>query len=527
MTGFEDSIGAPYTEVPPRMQRWRRISTRRRTDDVWCGTFVEFLFSPLFGTVFTVLWLLHITLLSGWIILQKRSPAATMAWILSLAAIPYFGFLIYWILGPRRIRRTRLRQARARAAIAEARAVMLLASDDAETPASGEHLHVDHTKWHEGLARLARLSAAMPLSHCTSVDLLDDGSATYDAIVEAIQSAENHVHVEYYIFEPDEVGTRVRDALVERAQAGVAVRVVLDAVGSARISRAFLRPLRQAGGQVVFFHPLQPFRVRSLVNLRTHRKIVVVDGRVGFTGGFNITSDEEPRHRKYPYRDTHVRLTGLAVRWLQIVFLEDFSYATGRYLAPGPECFPEVTEPARHRVQIVPSGPYGPWEPIRDLFFAAIASAQTRILVTTPYFVPDDPMRVALTTAALRGVEVSILVPRKSDSWLVTFAGRSYFDELLAAGARIFEYDTMLHAKTLVVDEDFSSAGTANMDARSFRLNFEVTAAFYGDDLANRLSAHFVRDLTHAREVSVRDRAVLSFGHRLCEAFSRLMSPLL
>lgn len=488
---------------------------------------MELLHSPLFGTVLTVLWIIHITLLAGWIILQKRSPAATMAWILSLAAIPYVGFLIYWVLGPRRVRRTRLRQARARAAIAEARAVMRIAGDDLRASASEAPPHADHTAWHEGLARLARLTAAMPISHCTTVDILDDGRATYDAIVEAIEQAENHVHVEYYIFEPDEVGTRVRDALIERALAGVAVRVVLDAVGSAGASRSFLRPLRKAGAQVVFFHPLRLFRVRSLVNLRTHRKIVVVDGKIGFTGGFNITADEDPRYREYPYRDTHVRLTGLAVRWLQIVFLEDFSYATGRYLAPGPECFPEVSEQARHRVQIVPSGPYGSWEPIRDLYFAAIASAQKRVLVTTPYFVPDDPMRVALTSAALRGVEVSILVPRKGDSWLVTFAARSYFDELLAAGARIFEYDVMLHAKTLVVDEDFSSAGTANMDARSFRLNFEVTAAFYGDELAARLAAHFERDLKHAREVTVLDRAGLSFGHRLCESFSRLLSPLL
>ena len=467
----------------------------------------------------TVLWILHVSLLSGWIVLQKRSPAATVAWILSLAVIPYLGFLIYYFLGPRRIRRTRLRRTRARAAVAEARTSITHAVEEsADGPLDDRS---------EGLSRLARITANMPLSHCTDVDIFVDGRATYDAIVEAIQAAEHHIHVEYYIFEPDEVGTRVRDALVERARAGVAVRLLLDAVGSSRLSRAFLRPLRDAGAEVELFHPFQPFRVKNLVNLRTHRKIVVVDGLVGFTGGFNITSTEDPRHSKDAYRDTHVRLTGLAVRWLQIVFLEDFSYATGKYLAPGPECFPDWPMPARHRVQIVPSGPYGFWEPIRDLFFAAIAGAKHRVLVATPYFVPDEPMRAALVTAALRGVDVAIMVPRKSDSWLVTFAARSYFDELLAAGARIYEYEIMLHAKTLVVDDDFSSVGTANMDARSFRLNFEVTAAFYSKEITARLAQSFDDDLARSTQVSAADRKRLTFPPKLCEASARLLSPLL
>ncbi len=474
---------------------------------------------PLIGTIVTILWLVHITLLSGWIVLQKRSPVSTLAWILSLAAIPYVGFVIYWFLGPMRVRRTRLKRARARAAIAEARAGMLLGGEDAE----GRPVDEDN---HE-LARLARVTAGMPLSHCNDVDFYVDGTATYDAIVAAIASAEHHVHMEYYIFEPDEVGTRIRDALIERAEAGVAVRLLLDAVGSARLSRSFLRPLRKAGAEVVFFHPLQPLRIKSLVNLRTHRKIVVIDGLVGFTGGFNITADEDPRHRQDAYRDTHVRFTGLAVRWLQIVFLEDFSYATGRYLAPGPECFPFVAESPRHRVQIIPSGPYGSWEPIRDQYFAAIAGAKRRVLVTTPYFVPDDPIRVALVTAAQRGVDVVILVPRKSDSWLVTFAARSYFDELLAAGARIYEYDIMIHAKTLVVDDEYCSVGTANIDARSFRLNFEVTAIFYSRELTTRVAGAFATDLKRATEVLAHTRAKLAFGYRLCEAASRLWSPLL
>ena len=217
----------------------------------------------------------------------------------------------------------------------------------------------------------------------------------------------------------------------------------------------------------------------------------------------------------------------LAVRWLQIIFLEDFSYATGRYLAPGPECFPFVEQPPRHRVQIIPSGPYGSWEPIRDQYFAAIAGAKKRVLVTTPYFVPDDPIRVALVTAAQRGVDVCILVPRKSDSWLVTFAARSYFDELLAAGARIYEYDIMMHAKTLVVDDEYCSVGTANIDARSFRLNFEVTAVFYSRELTARVAQAFTTDLARATGVMAQERAKLAFAQRFCEAASRLWSPLL
>jgi cardiolipin synthase len=222
-----------------------------------------------------------------------------------------------------------------------------------------------------------------------------------------------------------------------------------------------------------------------------------------------------------------VRLEGDVVRWLQLAFLDDWHYAT-RYAARGPQYFPACVAKGEHRVQIVASGPDREVQPIQKLYFAAIGLAQTRVQVTTPYFVPDDAVLTALTTAALRGVDVSILVPRRSDSLIVTAAARSYYDDVIASGARVYEYQpTMIHAKTLVVDDFFAAVGTANMDNRSFRLNFEITAVLYGKDHANELAEQFRRDLTSAKEVKRRSRDHIPLRWRIGEAGARLLSPLL
>jgi cardiolipin synthase len=361
------------------------------------------------------------------------------------------------------------------------------------------------------------------------VRLLLGGDETFAAVEEAIRGARHHVHLESYIFEPDLVGTHLRDVLVERALAGVEVRVLCDAVGSRHLGRRFLSPLRAAGARFAWFGPVSLARLRlRLFNFRTHRKIVVVDGAVGFTGGVNVHDEESAAARgARAWRDTHVRIEGAVVRWLQLVFLENWSYATGQG-PTGPAYFPEVPDEGAHPVQILASGPDEPWRAIHKLYFAAIAMARERVLVATPYLVPDEAMLTALTTAALRGVDVQILVPRRSDSRTATAAGRSYFEELLVAGVRVFEYTPgMMHAKTLVVDGFFAAVGTANMDSRSFRLNYEVTSVCYDAAGATALAEVFAGHLHKAREV---DRGALAndkLYHRLAQAGARLFAPLL
>jgi cardiolipin synthase len=372
------------------------------------------------------------------------------------------------------------------------------------------------------------------VSSATAAELLSGGARTFDAIFEAIREARDHIHLEYYIFEPDQTGTALRDLLIERAREGVTVRLLLDALGSKRIGRRFMAPMLEAGVEVALFHDTRiGRRLRPVTNYRTHRKIVVCDGRVGFTGGVNITDQEDRRIRPDAYHDAHLRIEGSAVRWLQTTFLEDWTYATGE----DPRRINKTLDMLMPRlpgnggagdipVQIVTSGPDSALEAIHRMHVAAIHSASYRAWLTTPYFVPGEPALMALTSAALRGVDVRLLVPRRSDSLIVSAAARSYYDELIAAGVKIWEYKArMLHSKTLVVDDHCAMIGTANFDNRSFRLNFEVCAVIYGPALAKPLGAQFETDLHSA--AAVRAQQDQAFAHRLGDATARLFSPLL
>lgn len=472
------------------------------------------------ATLLTLAWAAYLAILSGWIALQKREPLATLTWILALAALPYLGFVVYYFLGPQRLRKHRLRRLRAQTALyAHADVERLLRQTDVAPPLA--------------LAQLARLGTAacdFPVATATRVELLVDGARTYEAIFEAIRAAHSHIHLEYYIFEPDRIGTALRDLLIERARVGVKVRLLIDALGSQRIGRRFLAPLLAAGAQVARFHdPRIGRRLRPVTNFRTHRKIVVCDGVIGFTGGINVTDEEDPRTNSAAYHDVHLLLAGSIVHWLQLTFLEDWSYAKRglphALVADLPRLLPAL-ETGPHPVQIVTSGPDNELEPIHRMHLAAINAARQRAWLTTPYFVPGEPALMALTSAALRGVDVRLLVPARSDSRVVSAAARSYFDQLITAGVKVWEYHArMLHSKTLVVDDDCAIVGTANFDNRSFRLNFEVSAVVYGPALAQPLADQFRIDLGSASQVRVGRRR--PFVSRLSEALARLLSPLL
>ncbi|MEO6102813.1 MAG: cardiolipin synthase [Pseudoxanthomonas sp.] len=469
---------------------------------------------PHLKLYFTVAWLLYIVFLCGWIVLQKREPVATLSWVLLLAMLPYVGYLVYFIFGPQKITRQRLRRNLSRKG---------LESHDAVCPADDDCSE---------LALLGQATTGLPPSSATSARLLVDGAATYDALIEAIGTARNHIHLEYYIYMPDRTGTRLRDALVERARAGVKVRLLMDAVGSSKVNHRFLQPLLDAGGEYAWFHPtrFRPF-TRSWVNLRSHRKLVVVDGRVGFTGGINITDEENERLRADAYRDLHLRLEGAVVRSLQVVFVEDWAYATGqtRENFEGSQLWSaaDAGTDASISSQVLISGPDSSWEAIHRLHVAAIHEAKSRVWLVTPYFVPGEAARMALTSAALGGVDVRLLVPKQSDSRLVTYAARSYFDELLAAGIKIYEYGPrMLHTKALLCDEALAIIGSANFDNRSFRLNFEISMLFRDRVIAATLARLCEQEM--AASEPVQDLRKRSFwGNRLPEALARLMSPLL
>lgn len=471
-----------------------------------------------FWTLLTIVEVSWVVAISLTIVLERRSPVATLAWIVALAWLPLIGIAVYYFLGPRRLRRRKLK--RQDSARAVARAMRAL---DAE---------VDDPRW-TSLAKLAIAAGGSPPLPAREVRLYLEGDAKFEAMLAAIASARHHVHVEYYIFEDDPIGRRVVDALVERAKAGVEVRVVLDGIGSYGLRGAALAPIVAAGGEVAWFNPVSGFRLRW-ANFRTHRKIVIVDGTVAFTGGINVSKDQSATASgARAWRDTHLSFRGPAVRPLQRVFLEDWCFASGRspptgdaYFPPSPVVGPDAADHAL--VQVVASGPDHDLYAIQQFFFGAITQAQARLWLTTPYFVPDEATLAALVAAGLRGVDVRILVPRSSDNLLVDLAARSYHPELVRAGVKIHEYEgRMLHAKTLVVDDELAVVGTANFDNRSFRLNFEVVVAIYDAETASDLARSFENDLAHAPPVRVRELKEKKLAERLGEAGARLLSPLL
>ncbi len=455
-------------------------------------------------------WPVYMIVLSVWVIMQRSEPVATLSWIMALAFLPYVGFLIYFVLGPQRIKRSGRKRESSHKSVG-ARGHSKAATDASE------------------LGRMAQAMTGFPPSTATKVDLLIDGGTTYDALTKAIESAQKHIHVEYYIYAGDRTGTRLRDALIERAKAGVKVRVLLDGVGS-KLARKFVKPLHDAGVELAFFHPVRwwmlPF-ARPKLNMRSHRKIVICDGTIGFTGGINVTDDENETLNPQAFHDLHMRVEGEAVRWLQVAWLEDWHYAAekevtdeGLYPEPSPT-------PGPISAQVIPAGPDNDWEPIHRTQVDAIHRAEKRVWLATPYFVPSRAALFALEGAAMSGLDVRIVIPKRSDSRLVTAAARSYFDKLLKAGVRVYEYGPrMLHSKALLVDDALAIVGTSNFDTRSFSLNFEIVMLFCDKGVAKDLEASLQADMAAAKEVTA-DSPKPSFLWRFAEAAARLFSPIL
>jgi cardiolipin synthase len=469
----------------------------------------------MFWTIVSACELAYLVAMIVVVILDKRSPISTIAWILAFVMLPYVGLAVYFFVGPHRIERKRMRHGRSTAVVR--------GHVEAQSKRDALDVSAPHRKQ---LAKLAVTASGSFISTAKSITILAGGKECFDAIEEAIRSAKHHVHVLYYIFEADRTGTRIRDALVERAKAGVKVRLLTDGVGTS-LSRRFTKPMREAGVEIARFNPFALGRLFPRVQLRNHRKIVIVDGRIGFLGGINVGDEyDESVSKRDAFRDTHARVIGNAVRELQFTFLEDWHFSTNVILRDK-GLFLDAAPGEKEAIIIVPSGPDQEWEAIKHVYFTAITQADELVQLTTPYFVPDDAMRVALSAAALRGVRVELIVPHRSDSLIVTAAARSYFDELLRAGVRVYEYPRMVHAKTMVVDGKVAIVGSANLDNRSFRLNFEISALFYDEAALARLTELFEADKHKCSHITMKSRSRIALPARLAEASARLLSPLL
>jgi cardiolipin synthase len=449
----------------------------------------------------------------------RKQPVSTLAWITAIVTLPYVGGALFLLVGRSRVeRRAALklisRQQIGRSMPGLARFQLL----------PGEALQPQ-------VQRLQRLADRISSTKCcfgNSVELLHDTNRTLGLIEQAIKAAQESIHLEYYIFQPDKTGYRLRDLLIARAAEGVKVRFLFDGVGSMFLGRTFLRPMSAAGITVASALPGASFRERWSINLRNHRKIAIVDGTTGFTGGMNIGDEYIGRRRRLKYwRDTHLKMRGPVVLQLQEVFAEDWFFATGEQPV-GPAWYPATDQAGNQLAQVIAGGPDGEIDVFHSLFFAAINEASDRITLATSYFVPTPALVTALETAAHRGVRVRIMVPRFSDHHWMVVAGRGYYDSLLESGVEIYEYERgMLHSKTLTIDGLWSFVGSPNFDTRSLLINFEVGVALYGPKPAAQLEEQFADDIALSHRVDPALFARRPWTHKLSEQVLKLFSPVL
>ena len=476
-------------------------------------------FGSTAGTVVSIFSTLTVVSIGFMIFMENRHPSATMAWILLLALMPVVGLFFYFLFGQNYFKRRKYDKKAQRDIMAYESEVLQRGAVDL----SG--FRPDQQQLFQLSQRLARTA----VSFTTETRVLTNGEETFSALIPALEKAKHHIHMEYYIYRADEIGTRIQQILMDKARAGVAVRFMVDAVGSHQLPRLFLRQMQQAGVEVaVFGSPWTTF-FSSRVNYRNHRKIVVIDGSVGFMGGLNIGDEYLSRSRTYGFwRDTHMLVRGEGVRTLQVIFMQDWEYVTGSTLSEQEYYSPDMLERREGAVQIIASGPDNERRALKHIFFSMITSARKSVWIATPYFIPDEDILTALRVAALSGLDVRILFPAKPDKRLPFFASHSYFSTLLDAGVRIYEYEKgFLHSKLLIVDGEMASIGTANMDMRSFHLNFEVSALLVETESVQQVVNDFERDLNNAALIDQDSFMNKGMVIRLLESGARLMSPLL
>lgn len=386
----------------------------------------------------------------------------------------------------------------------------------------------DQSYMSKRLAFLTLHSAKAPLSQRNEIRVLTNGEQKFVSLFEDLKNAQNHIHLEYYIFRDDELGNELLNILINKVKAGVEVRVIFDALGCHTLSKSFIQKMRNSGIEVHLFFPLKFPHIFQTLNYRNHRKLVVIDGEIGYLGGLNVGNEYISKDPKFGFwRDTHLRLVGESVQMMQITFLNDWYFLTKEELVDS--CFyPEPKATGEALIQILAGGPDSWQEPMKELFFTLVETAQKEILLTTPYFIPDESMMMALKSAALSGLKVVILVQGIPDHQLPYLASATYFEELLKSGIEIYRYMRgILHNKVLIIDQKVSLVGSANFDIRSFQVDFELSALIYSSETAKRLYEDFLHDLQDSTLLDYREFSQRKLWQRIKEANAALLAPML
>jgi cardiolipin synthase len=449
------------------------------------------------------------------VLFHKRRPAAALAWVWSIIALPFVGPLAYWGFGADHMQRRRVRKARRLG-------VMRHPAGD-KSPPGGEELSPRKSD----LVRTLSEVNQMPPSTARHVELLLDAEAFYPALLERIEQARHHVHFESFIWRDDEVGRTFLAALVRAARRGVKVRLLLDQIGCIALRKAVFRPLLRAGGKMSWFYSLPLWRHTRFMNLRNHRKLQIIDGETAFVGGMNIGEEYRGARAFGSWRDAQMRVEGSVVTHLQRLFAEDWFFATDERLT-GPGYFPKATGAEPYVVQIISGGPDLPREPVPKSMLALLAAARHRLWISTGYFAPDQLLLTGLQLCAARNVDVRVIVSKKSDHAYMVHVGRAYYEEMLEWGVRVYEYtEGINHKKAMLIDDDWLMIGSANSDNRSMRLNFELNLLAHAPEQAARLRATLEHEFSISNEIELKRFRRRPFFQKLREAALRPLGPLL
>ena len=455
------------------------------------------------------------------IFIERKDPSTTWAWLMIMIIFPGVGFIIYLLLG-QNFSRARLFKEKKEFDTIKRREL-------SKDFASEEHEHIGGEQYLD-LIRMNYTHSGAKCTYNNEVDVYYNGVDKFKQLIKDLKNAKKFIHIQYYIIRPDRLGKKIMSILEEKAAEGVEVRFLVDSMGSYKVTKRSLKNFTKNGGKFEIFFPGILPHVNTRINYRNHRKMVIIDGEYGYIGGFNVGDEYigEDKHIGF-WRDTHIRIRGEAVNDLTDRFLLDWCYASGEEIDDFSKFYPE--KPIRDgdiAIQIVTSGPDHNEEYIKNAYMKMINNAKKYVYLETPYFVPDSPMLEALKLSALSGVDVRLIIPGKPDHVFMKWAASAYIGDLLNAGAKVYLYQNgFIHAKTIVADGKVCTVGTANMDMRSYCLNFEVNAFIYDDRVANNLETQFFKDIEECKVMTKEEYDKRSVSLRIRESIIRLISPIL
>lgn len=476
--------------------------------------------------IISTIYILVVVFVCLKILYSVHSTAKTFAYLLVTIFIPVAGMLVYFAVGAN-YRKNKLYSKK------------IIHDDRLLSDIKEKIIHESENSWqraeqevksNEKLARML-LNDNSPLTGNNEVKLLLNGENKFPAVISALKEARHHIHIEYYIFEDDDIGNEIKNILIQKVKEGLKVRFIYDDFGSRSIRKKFIHDLTEAGVEVYPFYKIFFVAFSNRTNYRNHRKIIVIDGCIGFVGGINVSdryingSDK----KKLFWRDTHVQISGPGVFYLQYLFICDWNFCAKQQLPIVADFFPPINiKKGDAYVQIAASGPDSDSPTIMYSLIETIVMAKKELLITSPYFIPGQSILDAICVAALSGVKVKLLAPEVSDSAIVNAAAKSYYAEILDAGVDIYLYKKgFVHAKTIVADGELAIVGSANMDRRSFELNFEVNSMIYDQNIAQQLRDSFLEDMRDANKIDPKAWAERTKLSQLPEKLARLLSPLL